>query len=335
MRVNIFTKILSTYIIIIVLSMTAVSGLQLYMIRNSLIANKEREMLVRSQDLADVIKPLLISGQDLHPVITYFNRADRILGTEVWVIDKKGKVLAASANHYHCEGNTLEATELQQLVAGRVSVRRGQSQFFAKPVIRAATPVIHYGNFIGAVILYSSVEGVYESYAKMREIHLVSIVGGIIFSVILGLFLSRYITRPLLEMSGAAERIAEGNFSERVRVTSGDELGRLGDTFNHMARSLGEYEKMRRDFVANVSHELRSPLTSIRGFVDALSEGKCKDREEEARYLAIIKKETYRLGKLVNDLLEISRFDAQVITFQMDSFPVIMVINRAVASLKT
>ncbi|MHB8171998.1 MAG: sensor histidine kinase [Thermincolia bacterium] len=334
MKVNIFVKILGTYVLVILLTMAVVAGLQLYLVQNHLLESKEKEVLVRSQDLADVTKPLLISGQDLHPVINFLNRADRILGTEAWVIDKTGKVLAASANHWHCEGITLEDVDLEQLIAGQVSVRRGQSQFFDEPVIRAAAPILHGGRFIGAVILYTPVAGIHETYTTMREFHLVALIFGMVMSVLLGSILSRYITKLVREVSRAAQGIADGNFADRVKVNSQDELGQLGETFNYMAQRLADYEKMRKDFVANVSHELRSPLTSIQGFIEALSEGKSKDKAEEARYLAILKKETYRLSKLVNDLLEISRFDAQGVEFDFAPFPVETVINRAMASLQ-
>jgi len=334
MRINIFAKVLATYVAVILLAMSVVGGIQFFMVQSYLMQSKEKELMSKGRDLAEIVKPLLISGQDPHPVILSLNRADRSLGTEAWVINKSGKVLAASADHIHCEGNFLESADLQQLKSGKVSVRRGQSKYFQEAVIRAAAPVLDRGKFIGAVILYTPVVGINDTFNKMRDIYIGAAVLGIIFSVTLGLLLSRYITKPLQVVTQAAHGIAEGNFADRVTVHSQDELGQLGETFNYMAQRLAEYEQMRRDFVANVSHELRSPLTSIRGFIDALSEGKGKDEQEKSKYLAILQKETYRISKLVNELLEISGFDAQKVIFNMEPFPIDIVINRAIASLK-
>lgn len=334
MKKNVFVKILATYVAVIVFTMSVVGGLLLFMLQNYLLGSKEKELKVRSQDLASVVQPLLVNGQDPHPVITSLNRADRTLGTEIWVINKNGKVLAASADHLHCEGNTLEATDLQQLTAGKTSVRRGQSQYFQEAVIRAAVPVFDRGKFIGAVILYSPVTGINDTFAKMKELFIGAALLGFIFAVVLGLFLSRYITKPIQRVTQAAHGIAHGSFGNRVVVNSQDEIGQLGESFNFMAQRLEDYEKMRKDFVANVSHELRSPLTSINGFIEALIEGKNKDEQEKNKYLSILQKETNRMSTLVNDLLEISKFDAQKVHFDMSSFPIDTVIKRAIAILK-
>ena len=84
---------------------------------------------------------------------------------------------------------------------------------------------------------------------------------------------SKKITSPLLQMNEAAKVIAGGNFEQRVEISSEDEVGQLAESFNHMAESLDKYEKVRRDFIANVSHDLRSPLTSIQGFLGAILDG--------------------------------------------------------------
>lgn len=333
MKIGIFFKLLSTYIVVIITAITVLGALHMIFIQNYLTEAKQQELVVKSRDLAEVVKPLLIKNEDLHPVILSLNRADRSLGTEAWVIDHNGKLIATSEDHVHCEGD-IERTDLEQLRAGVVSIRKGQSRYFDEAVIRVAAPMLQEGNFIGAVVLYTPVTGIKATFAKMVDMYGWAAFLSIILSVIVGFGLSRYITRPLREVSEVAHRVAEGNFEKKVMVKSKDELGQLGDAMNHMINRLAEYEAMRRDFVANVSHELRSPLTSIQGFVDAIVEGKSKDADEEVRYLSIVQKETHRLTKLVNELLEISRFDASQSRFNMDAFPVEVVINRAIASLK-
>lgn len=334
MKNSLFTKVMISYLVVIFLAISVIGGLHLVLFRNYLIENKERELLVRSRDLADIVGPVLVKGEDPRSVIVSFNRADRILGTEIWVIDNQGKVLAAAADHLDCEGSTLESADLEQLGQGQVSMRRGQSQYFKESVIRAAAPILDRGKLAGAVVLYSHVTVVNEALERMKQIYILAAVIGVIVAAAIGMILSRYITKPLLEVSRVAGKVSEGNFDEKVMVNSDDELGKLGLAINNMTQRLADSEQMRRDFIANVSHELRSPLTSIKGFVDALLDEKSSDKQEKKKYLSIIQTETHRLGKLVNDLFEISKFDSQGINFSMDSFPIVTVINRAVASLK-
>ena len=334
MNKSIFSKLLASYIGIVLVAVAIVGSMQVYLVQNYLIKNKEQELIVRSQELSDIVKPFLMTNLDPRPVILTVNRADRILGTEVWVIDKYGKVLAASADHLYCEGNTLEAIDLEQLKSGKVSIRKGQSEYFKEAVIRTIAPIIHNNEFIGGVILYSPVTGVNDTSKNMSKIYLGAALLGIFISIGIGVMLSKQITRPVKRVCEIAKSIADGKFDERVEINSKDELGVLASSINHMTKRLSEFEKMRRNFVANVSHELRSPLTSIQGYIDALIQGKGKTTQEESKYLQILQKETNRLTCLVNDLLEISRFDSQTAYFDMEEFPLRSIVDRAVTSLK-
>lgn len=334
MNKSIFSKLLASYIGLVVLAIAIVGSMQVFLVENYLIRTKEQEMIVRSQELSDMVKPFLIAKLDPRPVILNVNRADRKLGTEVWVIDKTGKVITASADHLYCEGNTLEAIDLEQLKSGIVSTKKGQSEYFKEAVIRTIAPVIHNNEFIGGVILYAPITGVNDTSKNMMKIYLGAALLGIIISIGIGVLLSRQITKPLKRVCEITSSIADGKFDERIEIKSEDELSVLAASINHMTKRLSELEKMRRNFVANVSHELRSPLTSIQGYIDALIQGKGKEKQDEKNYLQILQKETHRLSRLVNDLLEISRFDSQTVQFSLNDFPLRSVIDRAISSLR-
>jgi two-component system sensor histidine kinase VicK len=118
-------------------------------------------------------------------------------------------------------------------------------------------------------------------------------------------------------MTKAAEAMADGDFSSKIGIESGDEIGILAKTFNNMAsqietmlHELKKSEKLRREFVANVSHELRTPLTSVRTYAETLFENKEITRDTEEEFLHVIINESDRMTKIVQDLLELSRFDS-------------------------
>lgn len=132
----------------------------------------------------------------------------------------------------------------------------------------------------------------------------------VLLSVMIALyFISQRVTSPLREMSAAARNFADGKFDSRVRVRGNDEVSKLAVSFNNMADSLENLEKMRSSFVANVSHDLRTPMTTIAGFIDGIRDGVIP-KEEQAHYLEVISAEVHRLSRLVSSLLDLSRLQA-------------------------
>lgn len=154
------------------------------------------------------------------------------------------------------------------------------------------------------------------------------VLAAMISITITGLFiyyLSKRNTAPLREMNRVALHIAKGQFDQRVQIKTRDELGELGETLNYMAQELSGLDQMRKDFVANVSHDLRSPLTSIHGFVRAFLDDTIPD-ERKRHYYTIMKDQTERMMRLVNDLLDMARIEAG----QLEIHPVIFNLSELV-----
>lgn len=140
-----------------------------------------------------------------------------------------------------------------------------------------------------------------------------------------GYLMSRTITRGLGELSVGAEKIAAGNFSARVTVKSGDEVERLAAAFNNMAEKLEgaatkqkELEQARRDVVAAVSHDLRTPLASLRVMIEAINDGVVADEATTQRYLKSAQLQAENLSLLVDDLFELSQLDAGVMHWKVE-----------------
>ncbi|MDO4749865.1 MAG: ATP-binding protein [Eubacteriales bacterium] len=151
---------------------------------------------------------------------------------------------------------------------------------------------------------------------------------GLVISAFLALLLAKTMVTPLQSLTHAAERVAAGDFSDKLETQSRDEIGVLTRTFNHMADKLEatlddlkRSEQMRREFVANVSHELRTPITSIRSYAETLeSSGNAIPPETKTRFLRVIVNESDRMTKIVQDLLTLSRFDAGSYEFSFGSY---------------
>ncbi|MGA9349260.1 MAG: HAMP domain-containing sensor histidine kinase [Anaerolineae bacterium] len=129
-------------------------------------------------------------------------------------------------------------------------------------------------------------------------------------SIILALLIARSIAKPLRRMTAATEEIARGNYDQTLDITSSDEVGRLAASFNTMAREVKASRQAQRDFVANVSHELKTPLTSIQGFSQAILDGTADDELNRYRAVEIISGEANRMSRLVGELLDLARIES-------------------------
>ena len=135
------------------------------------------------------------------------------------------------------------------------------------------------------------------------------IISLIVLSIIMYYFTNKLLVSPLEEINNAAKRLSRGDVDTRVKIKSNDEIGELSESLNMMASSLEEVDLKRREFISNVSHELRSPITSIKGFISGILDGVIpKDRENY--YLNVVNDEVSRLARLVNDLLDISSMES-------------------------
>ena len=180
-------------------------------------------------------------------------------------------------------------------------------------------PIMSNGVAYGGIFLCSPVPEIQRTIFATVEIIFLSGILGLMLAVVMIYFFSRKLTKPLLEMNKAAQIIADGNFDRRLDIKSNDEIGQLGDSFNYMAESLEKKEQERRLFVASVAHDLRSPLTSIQGFIQAMKDGMIPDDKYDY-YLDIIFDETKRLALLTNNIVDMGKTQESVLELNQTDF---------------
>ena len=175
-----------------------------------------------------------------------------------------------------------------------------------KAIFFMATPLNEKYN---EQVMLIALHGYEQTASRMKGIFLlagfITVLGTTLFLFII----SKRIAAPLRDMNSVALEYAKGNFDKKVTVKSKDEVGQLGNSLNYMAKELESLDSMRKEFVANVSHDMRSPLTSVNGFIVAMLDGTIPEHQHK-RYLRLMKDETTRLIKLVNDLLDIASIEA-------------------------
>jgi two-component system sensor histidine kinase BaeS len=160
-----------------------------------------------------------------------------------------------------------------------------------------------------------------------------ALLGGILVAGLVGVYLTRRISRPLGRLSAAADEVARGRYPVTVPgVPEGGEVGHLAERFREMASRLKEAEEQERNFLMSVSHELRTPLTAIRGHVDALREGVAEDPEARHESLEIVAAESARLERLVGDILDLAKLEANRFAVVSEEVDMGRLCERAYAS---
>ncbi|MFH1058370.1 MAG: ATP-binding protein [Pseudomonadota bacterium] len=141
--------------------------------------------------------------------------------------------------------------------------------------------------------------------------------GAVLLAAVLSLLLTRRVLKPLLSMNQLTKAMAQGDFKQRAPQEPRDEVGELARSFNEMAAALERLELLRRNMVIDVAHELRTPITNIRGYLESIQDGVCAASPET---VSLLHAETMRLNRLVNDLMELARADAARFDLQVAPF---------------
>ncbi len=165
------------------------------------------------------------------------------------------------------------------------------------------------GRVVGAIFASTSTDALNLFLLEILQMFLISVAVMMLFSFIVIFFITSNLLRPLQHMVTATHSFAQGDFSVRVPVEGDDEVSMLADAFNKMATDLAILEQTRRNFTANVSHELKTPMTSIGGFIDGILDGTIPP-DKHPEYLRIVSTEVKRLARLVKSMLNIARMEA-------------------------
>lgn len=234
--------------------------------------------------------------------------------SSVWLVDRNGLQLNITGLDASTPDLTSEDVQKYMKVVlesnGPITFQGGFDSYFGKnSVITVAAPLANQGENVGAVFIHKRVEMFSTGFVPLfRELWMAAMMASL-----LGLILTAYtalrITRPLRELAAAAKRLGQGDMTVKVRVYADDEIGEVSRAFNSMVDALKSMEEQRKGFVANVSHELRSPITSIAGYLQGMLDGTIPP-EDQHRYMQVVYDETQRLTRLIRDLLDLSRIES-------------------------
>ncbi len=244
------------------------------------------------------------------------NGTSLLSGNDILVTDSEGLVVSccdAPGTCTHIGLSVSEATISQLRSGGTLSTAGNLDGIYSSMKYIVADAIDPGGGQkpIGYVFMSSDSSSIIGAWQAFVWVFFAVALAVMFLALIMSLVASKKMAEPLDEMAAAARKFAHGDFSVRVKQDAGtDEIASLTSSFNNMADSLERSEQMRNEFIANVSHELKTPMTTIAGFADGILDGTIpKDQEE--KYLTTIADETRRLARLVRQMLDLSRMQSK------------------------
>ena len=240
-----------------------------------------------------------------------FTTISESIDADIFIVDNTGECLycteGSDCTHHK---NPLPSYALAATASGEFFESGDLEGYYDGVYYTAGLPI--YSNEDGSIIAfcYASTHSTFVAELPLTFMKIFSTAAAItvLIVVVFVASMSYSMVRPLREMSSAAKKFAVGDFSVRVKVTSDDEIGELANALNYMADSLSSSEGMRRTFIANVSHELKTPMTTIAGFIDGMLDGTIPP-ERQRHYMTVVSNEVKRLSRLVTSMLSLSRID--------------------------
>ena len=340
-----FKRIISLIVSVVVVITVVLAGICCSTIRNQQINSRLDELKKEAREiayLAGQTTSISISGHLFSTAQSwqkYLNwkaaEVNNEFGAYILVVNRSGQVMdnmktissQDSALASSLNGKELSEALVKVLGGEEISLR---TMVDGSPTFTVGVPFVQNDTVLGAVLIQTEVQYIESGIdTLMLQVVLFSL-AVLVCAVVLTFLYVRSILKPLKQVTAAAKQMADGDFNARVEVTQGTpEVEELSRSFNTMADKISETESSRREFVANVSHELRSPITSISGFVQGMEDGTIPP-EEHSHYLSIVGDETKRLSKLIGQLLALSRLERDDAALTETDFDICEMLRRAI-----
>lgn len=269
----------------------------------------------------------------LEVVKSQLDALDTYLNATLWIINPSGRLILDSSAPLDVENEIMIENFDPTVTAGSYYTIGNFFNTFDEDMLSVFAPITSDYKVKGYVVIHSSISGILKEADNLLTISYIMLVILFLLSLIILIFFTEIVYIPLRKITEATEQYASGNMHYEFSVESEDEMGYLAATLSYMASEIARSEDDQKKFVANVSHDFRSPLTSIKGYLEAMIDGTIPPEMHE-KYLTILLNETERLRKLTNSLLTLNNLNTKGIMLNKVDFDINRTIRNVAASFE-
>ncbi len=329
---SIFFRIFSINLVIIMVSYIVLALMQSVLVSQFVY----RERINGLKDNAKTIAKFIENGTSPEPLNNFLYGFSHSTKINILIVDNAGDILlSASRDDVFDKNRTrIEEKYRKNVMSNREHLEKGTlGGVYRTDMFNLQVPIVakQQNAVIGAIFLSIPVPEMTRAQTQLYKILALSLVLVVLISLGMSFALSRRISKPIKKIGSSAKQFAQGNFSSRVELDGKTdniiEINELTRTFNDMAYSLEKSDDIRNNFLSDVAHELRTPMTTISGFVDGILDDTIPAAKQKD-YLMIVKDEISRLSGLVNSFLDLTRLETGNQTLEMTSFDINETIRR-------
>ncbi len=326
------------------------------MFRQSTLDQSRTDLEFRAKTIANSVSPYLESSSSNNKhgsmmrnrdLSTYLESLEASTVGEVWVVDKEMKSISRGQGHNNATTQLSDLPEdsermIKQALSGFTVYSDGFSEMLNSESVTVGVPVQNGdGQIVGAVLVHSPIAGIDAVIQHGYHVLSINIAVALVLSVVVAYFLSIRFVRPLKRMSETSKALAMEDYTVQTNVHQHDEIGELAASIDTLAVRLNEasqardrLDHMRHEFFADISHELKTPVTILRGSLEAMRDGQVETPEKREEYEENMLQEVIHLQKLINDLLDFSKLNTTDFVLEKDVVNLHDIVGDAIRSLR-
>ncbi len=332
MRKTLYLKFILAYLIFGVFSFIMVATFASNMTLEQLKREKAETLYKEATLIADTYAADLYTNDvSLDTVKHQLDALDIYLDSVIWIINPSGRMVIDSSKPLNLDDEIVIEGFDPTIMSGSYYTTGDFFGSFEDEKLSVLAPITTAYKVRGYVVIHTSMNSILRSKESILSISYILMVLILLLSMIILIFFTEFVYVPLRRITDATEQYAAGNMQYEFAVDSDDEIGYLAGALQYMASEISKAEDNQKKFVANVSHDFRSPLTSVKGYLEAMIDGTIPPEMHE-KYLGIVLNETERLTKLTNSLLTLNNLNVRGVILEKTVFDINRVIRDTAAS---